>query len=244
MSTCRGMHFLITNDDGIHAAGLAAMVEAVRLLPGARFSVVAPSHERSQCGHSLTTHTPLTLVQVGEDRWHASGTPADCVRLALFALGLTPDVVLSGVNAGGNMGQDIPVSGTLAGAREAAYHGLPAMAVSHYLVSGIALDWPRVARWTADILGELSENMLEDGEFWNVNLPHLPPGELKVPERIPTRPCRLPLRVSYEDMEEENAAAGQRTLKYSARYADRPVEAGSDVEACFGGRVSVSRLRV
>ena len=238
------MHFLITNDDGIHAPGLVAMAEAVALIPGATCTIVAPSQERSQCGHSLTTHSVLTAVQESENRYHTSGTPADCVRIGLFALGIKPDFVLSGVNAGGNMGQDIPISGTLAGAREAAYHGIPAIAVSHYLVSGIALDWPRVARWTAQILQDLTSHKLEDGEFWNVNLPHLPPGEMDAPARVETRPCRLPLNVAYEDVMADDTPHGHRMLKYTARYADRPVEAGSDVEACFGGRISVSRLRI
>ncbi len=243
------MHFLITNDDGIAAPGLAAMVEAVALLPGATCTVVAPSQERSQCGHSLTTHSPLTVVSEPEHRHHTSGTPADCVRLGLFALGVKPDYVLSGVNAGGNMGQDIPISGTLAGAREAAYHGVRAIAISHYLVAGVALDWPRVARWAALVLHELVEKPLEDGEYWNVNLPHPPPGELEAPARVITHPCRLPLRVAYEDMTPRAADAppaqpGRRTLRYTARYADRPVEAGSDVEACFGGSIAVSRLRI
>ena len=238
------MHFLITNDDGIHAPGLAAMAEAVALIPGATCTIVAPSQERSQCGHSLTTHSVLTTVQESEDRYHTSGTPADCVRLGLFALGITPDFVLSGVNAGGNMGQDIPISGTLAGAREAAYHGIRAIAVSHYLVSGIALDWPRVSRWTARILQDLTSQTLADGEFWNVNLPHLPPGERDAPGSVATRPCRLPLNVAYEDVMADDTPHGRRMLKYSARYAERPVEAGSDVEACFGGLISVSRLRI
>jgi 5'-nucleotidase len=238
------MHFLITNDDGIHAPGLAAMAEAVALIPGATCTIVAPCQERSQCGHSLTTHSVLTSVQESEGRYHTSGTPADCVRVGLFALGIKPDFVLSGVNAGGNMGQDIPISGTLAGAREAAYHGIRSIAVSHYLVSGIALDWPRVARWTARVLQDLTSQALEDGEFWNVNLPHLPPGEMDAPGSVATRPCRLPLNVAYEDMMADDTPHGRRMLKYSARYADRPVEAGSDVEACFGGRISVSRLRI
>ena len=85
------MHFLITNDDGIFAPGIAAMAEAVSLIPGATYTIVAPSSERSQCGHSLTTHHLLTLVQEAENRYHSDGTPADCVRIGLFALGIKPD---------------------------------------------------------------------------------------------------------------------------------------------------------
>ncbi len=115
------MHFLLTNDDGIDAPGLAALEAAVRSLPGAQVSIVAPDSERSLCGHRVTTHQPIYVSPRGEGRYSTSGTPADCVRVALFGLGIRPDFVLSGVNAGGNMGQDLPISGTTASAREAAY---------------------------------------------------------------------------------------------------------------------------
>ena len=121
----RAMHFLLTNDDGIHAPGLAALAEAIRLRPDSTLTIVAPSTEQSQCGHRVTTREPITVTQHGADRYSVDGTPADCVRIALFALGLAPDFVISGVNAGGNLGQDLHISGTVAGAREAAFHGLP-----------------------------------------------------------------------------------------------------------------------
>ena len=103
-----------------------------------------------------------------------------------------------------------------------------------------------MARWTAQLLNDLTATPLEDGGLWNINLPHLPPGELAIPERVTTKPCRLPLNVGYEDVMADDIPLppGQRRLKYTARYADRPVEPGSDVEACFGGRISVSRLRL
>lgn len=239
--TREGMHFLLTNDDGIHAPGIAALERAVMLLPGATCTLVAPDVERSQCGHRVTTHEELFSEQVAENRYAVTGTPADCVRVALFALGLKPDFVLSGVNAGGNMGQDLYISGTCAGAREAAYHGLPAVAISHYLVSGLKVDWDRTARWVAEILRELIEERLGGGEYWNVNLPHLPPGELELPERARVGVCRAPLKVAYESVAGES---GRSSHRYSARYAERPVDAGSDVEACFGGKVAVSRVGV
>lgn len=235
------MHFLLTNDDGIHAPGLAALEQAVALLPGSTWTVVAPSRERSQCGHSLTTREPLVLTRDSEHRYHVDGTPADCVRVALFGLNVKPDFVLSGVNAGGNMGQDIHVSGTVAGVREAAYHGLPAAAFSHYLLANLAVDWTRTARWAAHVLGELLEEHLHDGELWNVNFPHLPPGEIAMPERRTVPPCRPPLKVSYHIEEHDSE---RRSLHYNARYAERPAEAGSDVAVCFGGGIAVSRLRV
>lgn len=235
------MHFLLTNDDGILAPGLAALEQAILQIPGSTATVVAPSSEQSQCGHRVTTREPFQVTRLAERRYHVDGTPADCVRIALFGLGLKPDFVVSGVNAGGNLGQDLVISGTVAGAREAAFHGIPAAAFSHYLIRELAVDWPRVAEWTEQILAELLPVALADGEFWNVNYPHHAPGPLAVPTRVHGHPCRAPLNVSYDVESDGSAVANYR---YTATYASRPVEANSDVAICFGGNVSVSRLRV
>ena len=235
------MHFLLTNDDGLHAPGLAALVQAIRLRPDATCTVVAPSTEQSQCGHRVTTREPITVTQQAADRYAVDGTPADCVRIALFALGLAPDFVVSGVNAGGNLGQDLHISGTVAGAREAAFHGLPSAAFSHYLIKDLALDWPCIAGWTHAVLDELLAQPLADAEFWNVNYPHLPAGQLDLPPRVTCHPCRAPLNVSYETT---HLDAQVSTHRYSATYASRPVGPDSDVAVCFGGRIAVSRLRV
>ena len=232
------MHFLITNDDGINAQGIAALEAAARAL-GARVTVVAPATEQSMCGHRVTTHAALRVEQLAEDRYAVAGTPADCVRIALFALGLRPDFVLSGINHGGNLGQDIVISGTLAAAREAAYHGLRAAAFSHYIIGGMAFDWPRVEQWVQSILGGLLEKPTRDGTFWNVNLPHLPPGEMAMPQVVQTRPARSPLPVAFT---READAEGAMLYRYAARYAERPRDADSDVAVCFGGSISVSEL--
>ncbi|MFZ2277396.1 MAG: 5'/3'-nucleotidase SurE [Prosthecobacter sp.] len=145
------MHVLLTNDDGISAPGLQALENAMQQL-GWNYTIVAPATEQSQCGHRVTTHQHLKVETLGENRHAVHGTPADCVRLALFALDLKPDLVLSGVNAGGNMGQDIVISGTVAAAREAAYHGFRSMALSHYLIRELTVDWQRTAAWMAEIV--------------------------------------------------------------------------------------------
>jgi 5'-nucleotidase len=235
------VHFLLTNDDGIDAPGIAALEAGVRLLPGAQVTVVAPETERSLCGHRLTTHEPLVVKPRGEARYAISGTPADCVRVALFGLGINPDFVLSGVNAGGNMGQDLPVSGTIAGVREAAYHGLPGIAFSHYLIRGLMVDWDRTALWTAAVLQELLPLTFSDGEFWSVNFPHLPLGEAVMPERVAAPACRLPLNVSFARSED---ASGATLLLLDAPYSERPYEPDSDVDVCFGGRIALTRLSI
>lgn len=234
---------LLTNDDGIAAPGLAALEAAARAVAGARVVIVAPACEQSQCGHRVTTREPLRVEELAADRYAVRGTPADCVRLALFGLGLRPDAVLSGVNHGGNMGQDIVISGTLAAAREAAYHGAPAIAFSHYVIRDLAMDWPRVTAWTAAMLERLLAMETADGEFHNVNFPHLPPGEMEMPEVVAATPARSPLWVEYQSS--GAAEGGQlREFRYSASYAARPRDPDSDVAVCFGGRISWSRLRV
>jgi len=229
------MTFLLTNDDGIEAAGLAALQTAAQSI-GSRVIVVAPAVEQSMCGHRVTTHTPLKVEERGPDRWAVHGTPADCVRVALFGLNLKPDWVLSGINHGGNMGQDLYISGTVAAVREATYHGVKAMAFSHYIVSGIDFDWARTARWTAEMMQRLLAEPLPADHFWNTNYPHLPPGDFNLPKVLRTRPARSPLNVSFSRDGEH--------LQYTARYAERPQDAGSDVEACFGSSVSVSAVSI
>lgn len=229
------MHVLLTNDDGISAPGLQALENAVKRL-GWDYSIVAPATEQSQCGHRVTTHQPLQVETRGANRHAVHGTPADCVRLALFALEVQPDLVLSGVNAGGNLGQDIVISGTVAAAREAAYHGIRSMALSHYLIRELLVDWERTAEWMAEIVQERHAQEHVPGTFWNVNLPHLPAGPADLPSRVLCHPARSPLNVSYH--------RGEEGYVYCASYASRPRDPGSDVEACFGGHVAVTLLQV
>jgi 5'-nucleotidase len=229
------MHVLLTNDDGIAAQGLLALENAVQQL-GWQFTVVAPATEQSQCGHRVTTHQHLRLETLAENRHAVHGTPADCVRLALFALEVKPDLVLSGVNAGGNLGQDIVISGTVAAAREAAYHGIRSMALSHYMIRELKVDWQRTAAWMAEIIRETHAQDHPHSTFWNINLPHLPADQTVLPPRITCHPARSPLNVSYRKEAQGYA--------YSASYASRPRDPDSDVEACFSGNVAVSLLHV
>jgi 5'-nucleotidase len=157
------------------------------------------------------------------------------VRIALFALNLKPDWVLSGVNAGGNLGQDIMISGTCAAAREAAYHQVKAMALSHYLIRGHTVDWSRVAQWSAELFRQLQNQRLDKGDYWCANFPHHPPGELAMPEFTHCQPAKSPLGVSFE----KHPTGG---YLYNASYGDRPRDPGSDVDVCFGGGISVCRL--
>lgn len=236
------MHFLLTNDDGIHAPGLAALARAIGVIEGATFTIVAPATEQSECGHRLTTRAPLLLQQLAENQYSLNGSPADCTRVALHHLNLRPDWVLAGINSGGNMGQDLPVSGTVAAVREATYHGVRAAAFSHYLIREIGMDWPRASRWVAELIHtRLLGSAHVPGQFFNFNLPHHPPGAMPMPEVIPSSPARSPLPVVYAPMP---VGDGQTQLIYGGRYSDRNADALSDVETCFGGNISMSVLQL
>ena len=233
------MNVLLTNDDGIDAPGLAALVDACRGW-AARMIVVAPKEPHSGCGHRVTTDRPLVLEHVGPDRYHVDGTPADCVRLALATLfpgGQGPDWVFAGINAGGNLGVDIHHSGTVAAAREAALHGARSLAVSHYHRREASIDWHRASGWMRAVLADVVPRPLGPGEFWNVNFPH--PVEHTGPAVPALVDCAIdpsPLPLGYD-----NDADGWR---YRSRYHERARVPGGDVATCFAGRIAVSRGRV
>src|ERR1700716_2758576 len=150
-------HILLTNDDGIHAAGLKALAAGLKGLGTS--SSVAPSREQSGAAQSLTLRQPIVCHPVGEREWAVDGTPADCVIVALHKLlPDKPDLVISGINFGANLGENVYYSGTVGAAREAALHHIPALAMS--LCSKKAgVDFgaaARVARATA-------ERMLKEG---------------------------------------------------------------------------------
>ena len=150
---------LVTNDDGIDAAGLAALVSAVAHL--GRVVVVAPDRERSGAGHALTLGRPLRVRSRGEDRFEVDGTPTDCVHLGVFNLtgGRPPQLVLSGINRGANLGDDVLYSGTVAAAIEGRFLGLPAIAVSLVLSDGG--HYETAARVAAELVMRIQRTPLD-----------------------------------------------------------------------------------
>ena len=223
---------LVTNDDGWDAPGLAALRSLAEAL--GEVYVVAPRDPHSYAGHRVTTDAALALQQTGPRAFHLSGTPADCVRVALTALFPDIELVLSGINRGGNLGVDIYSSGTVAAAREAAFLGRPAMAISQYVRRGLALDWEYSARLAAPVVARLLAEPATAGEYWNVNLPHLETGTAA--EVAECAPDTEPLDVRY-------VREGD-LFRYAGTYAERRRTAGRDIDRCFGGWVTVSRLRV
>jgi 5'-nucleotidase len=224
---------LLTNDDGYDAPGLLSLRRACEGLGELR--VVAPLEAHSGCGHRVTTHEALDVSPHDDGVLAVSGTPADCVRLAIDHL--TPGVgwVIAGINPGGNLGTDVFHSGTVAAVREGVIHGLPGIAVSHFIARGRSIDWNRAERWTRAVVQDLLGRPLAIGAFWNVNLPH-PGPEAADPEVVfcPLDPSPLPLR--YE--------VGPGRALYRGDYQQRPRREGSDVAVCFGGAIAVSLVRV
>jgi 5'-nucleotidase len=170
---------LLTNDDGISALGLTALERAFSALPDVDLWVVAPDRGRSTCSHGMTISRPIFTEDLGPKRVAVDGLPADCVYFALFGLmPERPDVVVSGINQGANLGRDVIYSGTVAGAREAAILGVNGISVS--LVEGT--DFDRVAKNAADLALALAKLRMSPALLLNVNYPA---GDFKGPRLAP-----------------------------------------------------------
>jgi 5'-nucleotidase len=161
---------LATNDDGIHSSGLREMVQALQGL--GRVVVVAPDRERSAVSHALTLHSPLRAVQNSPGWWAVDGTPTDCVNLGIHGLlQEKPDLVVSGINQGANLGDDLTYSGTVAAAMEATLMGVPALAISLAAERFHAEDYRWAGPWVSRLALQVLEHGLPTDTFLNVNIP-------------------------------------------------------------------------
>lgn len=228
------MKFLVTNDDGIDALGLAALVNAAHSL--GEPIVVAPADPQSGVSHAVTWHDGVRIEPRGERRFAIHGTPADCTRLGLLHIAPDAKWILSGINHGANLGADVYYSGTVAAVREALLHGWPGIAFSHYRKDRLVFDWSRAQRWVAPVLADILGRPGAPGVFYNVNLPLLPPGAPE-PEVIwcPLDPKPLPLNYRHE------AESG---LYFAGDYSLRGRTPGADVDVCFGGNIAVTEVRL
>ncbi len=234
MQPSKPPRFLLTNDDGIEAPGLAALQAA--LPEGADFIVVAPREELSACSHQVTTSRPICARRIGERRFEVDSWPADCVRVAARGMRNRFDWVLAGINHGANLGADVYYSGTVAAVREAALLGLPAIAVSHYRDRVLSeSDWRRATEWVRNLLPHLLKRPLARGCFWNVNLPSLPSGSADPPV-VECDVDTSPVDLTY--------ATSDGRYTYTGVYSRRGRQAGRDVDTCFGGNVAVSLMRL
>jgi 5'-nucleotidase len=223
------MLLILTNDDGIDAPGIRALQDAVN----GTGIIVAPKEHLSGCGHQVTTHRPIHLQRRSDREYAVDGTPADCTRLAISQIAPEVEWVLSGINAGGNLGVDVYISGTVAAVREAAMHGIRGIAVSHWIKRPLEIDWNIATKWTLKVLSELFERPIPQGSFWNVNLPHLEPGTPE-PEIVFCQPSTHPLPISYR-------VEGE-LYHYQGEYAKRDRALGTDVDVCFSGNIAVTLI--
>jgi 5'-nucleotidase len=222
---------LVTNDDGVHAAGLAALAGAVDDL--GEVHVIAPEREQSACSHALTLHRPLRVERVRE-RWYAvNGTPSDCVNLGVLGfLPEAPVLVLSGINHGANLGDDVTYSGTVSAAMEGTLLGVPSIAVS--LLDGGDLDEAgRVARLVA--ARTLVEG-LPARTLLNVNVPAAAPRGVQV--------TRLGHRVYLEKIVEQRDPRGRSFYWIGAGEPRWEAVEGTDMAAVHQGFASVTPLHL
>ncbi len=171
---------LITNDDGIYAPGIKALVEAIK--PLGEVVVVAPDMEKSAVGHAITISDPLRVTEIERDGsffgYAVNGTPADCVKLAVKAiLEYKPDMVVSGINLGPNTGINAIYSGTVSAATEGTFMGIPSFAVS--LTSFEKVDFSYSQKIAAMMVEKVMQNGLPQGTILNINIPPLPEAEIK-----------------------------------------------------------------
>jgi 5'-nucleotidase len=171
---------LVTNDDGYDAPGIAALIEAVE--PLGEVVVAAPDREQSASSHSLTLDRPLRVYRVREGRYRIDGTPTDCVHLAVTSLtdGRLPALVVSGVNRGLNVGDDVTYSGTVAGALEGALLGIPSIAFSARIDERGGIDYGPATGVARYVAGQVLERGLEKGTLLNVNVPPNTPKGIRV----------------------------------------------------------------
>ena len=171
------MHLLISNDDGITARGIQVLSSRMRLL--GKVTIVAPDQNRSGASNSLTLESPVRIRETGKRTFSVSGTPTDCVHIALTGLlKKDPDMVVSGINAGANLGDDVIYSGAVAAAMEGRFLGLPAIAVS-LVFTERPENYSTAAEAVASLVERLRKDPLPADTILNVNVPDLPMQEIK-----------------------------------------------------------------
>lgn len=236
------MLFLCSNDDGILAHGLASLERAAGAL-GDVF-VVAPDREQSATSHSLTLHHPLRPVKLGENRWQVDGTPTDCVMLAIEQLmPARPDFVLSGINHGPNMGEDVLYSGTVAAAMEGLSLGVPSIAISFAgrdtLGAKAALLAEHVEPLSALLKHLTSLPKFPEHTLFNVNIPGVPAAEIKG-----VKLTKLGRRTFSDSIAKMKDPWGRPIYWIGGGQVTWTADEGTDVHAVRDGYISVTPLHL
>jgi 5'-nucleotidase len=236
------MKILITNDDGIHAPGLKVMEDIARQISD-DIIVVAPEFDQSGVAHSLSLNDPLRLREISPSHYAVKGTPTDCVIMAVYKVMAEkkPDLVLSGVNRGHNVAEDVTYSGTVAGAMEGTILGIPSIALSQSYMPGGHNDvpWDGAMTYGPDLLRKILKAGIPPNTLINVNFPRCPASEVQG-----VSVCSQGKRDTLLRIEER--ADGRRNPYYwigFQRLQGTP-GAGTDLEALAANRISVTPLRI
>jgi len=227
---------LVSNDDGYLATGINVLAEALSAL--AEVVVVAPDRNHSGASNSLTLHSPLRIHEVSPRRYFVNGTPSDCVHLALSGfLDFEPDIVVSGVNHGANLGDDVIYSGTVAAAMEGRFLGFPAIAVS--LVEQGDEHFDTAAQVACDLVRKLQGRMLDADVILNVNVPDRPYDQLQG-----LRSTRLGFRHQSEPLIRDRDPRNRTIYWIGPAGPGQDAGDGTDFAAVRDGAVSVTPLKV
>ena len=223
---------LLTNDDGIRAEGLKALEKSLARL--GEITVVAPDREMSATSQSITIHSPLRVQVIDEHHYAISGTPADAMILALHQLlPHKPELVVSGINPGANLGENVIYSGTVAAAMEATLHGVPAMAVS--LASRKETDFTAAAEFAAQLAAKVLEEGLPDGVMLNVNVPR---GEVHG-----VRITRQSQKITQNIIHEKKDPRGRPYYWQDENIIREKAEPDSDYAAIINHQISIRPLQ-
>lgn len=230
---------LISNDDGIHAHGIQVLEKIARTLTDDVW-VVAPEAEQSAASHSLTIHRPLRLKQVGEKRYTVDGTPTDCVLLAInhvFKDDAKPTLVLSGINQGSNIGEDVTYSGTIAAAMEATLLGVPAIALSAHFERRDAIPWETAERWGPEVIRKAVTVAWPKNVLLNVNFPAVAPDAVTGIHVV-----RHGKRKIGDELMERVDPRGRPYIWIGALRGESEVAPDTDIHTVFNGGISVTPL--
>jgi 5'-nucleotidase len=244
------MKVLLTNDDGIQATGLNALRRALLEVPGVELDVIAPDANRSATARSITTRSPLWVEEIrfddGSAGYATDGTPVDCVRFASLGLvGAEPELIVSGINHGANLGDDITYSGTVAAALEGAVLGVPAIAVSQQSMKremdfrfGKDFEFDLAALFMARLVAGLDGHPISPGTLLNVNVP-----ALRIDELAGAAVTRLGKRVYRDNLElEEEDETGRRRYRIYGMEPSYKEGEGTDFAAIDAGMISLTPL--